>query len=122
MKKVLVVDDNRLSLETVRQTLEQAGYDVITIEDGREGLEILKKIKVDLVVLDLILPGLDGFGFLAICKKDPETKHIPVIVLTGRDSKEEIEEVKRLGALDCFVKYRMPPVKLRDYIETILGP
>jgi DNA-binding response OmpR family regulator len=120
-KKILIVDDNRLSLEITRQTLEQAGYEVITEETGEKGLEIIKRIKIDLVVLDLILPGLDGFGFLAISKNDPALQHIPVIVLTARDSQQEIEEVKGMGALDCFVKHRMPPAKLREYVKLILG-
>jgi len=120
-KKILIVDDNRLSLEIARQTLEQAGYEVITEETGEKGIEIIKRIKIDLVVLDLILPRLDGFGFLAICKSDPALQHIPVIVLTARDSQQEIEEAKGMGALDCFVKYRMPPAKLREYIKLILG-
>ena len=120
-KKILVVDDNRLSLEFARSNLEQAGYEVTTAGDGNEGLEKLQKEKPDLVILDLVLPGLDGFGFLNICKKDSATRHIPVIVLTGRDSKEDMDEVRRLGALDCLVKYRVPPNLLREYIKTIFG-
>jgi len=120
-KKILVVDDNRLSLEIARSNLEQAGYEVATAGDGNEGLEKLQKEKPDLVILDLVLPGLDGFGFLNICKKDSATKHIPVIVLTGRDSKEDMDEVRRLGALDCLVKYRVPSNLLREYIKTIFG-
>ncbi|MFH1339366.1 MAG: response regulator [Candidatus Omnitrophota bacterium] len=120
-KKILVVDDNRMSLEITRQSLEKAGYDVITEQSGGKGIEIIKKIKIDLIILDLIMPGLDGFGFLTICKSDPATQSIPVIVLTARDSQQEIEEVKAMGALDCFIKYRMPPAKLRERIKLILG-
>lgn len=89
-KKILIVDDNRLSLEITRQTLEQAGYDVIGEESGEKG-------------------------------NDPALRHIPTIVLTARDSQQEIEEVKRMGALDCFAKHRMPPAKLRECVKLILG-
>ncbi|OGX32294.1 MAG: hypothetical protein A3D27_01115 [Omnitrophica WOR_2 bacterium RIFCSPHIGHO2_02_FULL_46_37] len=117
-KRILVIDDSRLNLGIISQALSQAGFEVATANNGNEELEKFKKEKIDLVILDLILPGLDGFGFLQICKNDPLIKHIPVIVLTGRDSLEEIEKTKRLGALECFVKHRMPPNKIKDYIKS----
>ena len=120
-KTILVIDDNRLSREINSSTLESAGYKTITAGEGNEGLRILKTGKIDLIVLDLIMPGLDGFGFLGVCKNDPQTKDIPVIVLTGRDSPEEIETVKKLGAADCLVKHRMPPAVFLKAVKAILG-
>lgn len=120
-KIILVIDDNRLSREINCATLDSAGYKTITASEGNEGLSILRAGKVDLVILDLIMPGLDGFGFLGVCKNDPQMKDIPVIVITGRDSKEEVEMVKKLGAAECLVKYRMPPAVFLKTVKTILG-
>ena len=120
-KTILVIDDNRLSREINCSTLDSAGYKTMTASEGNEGLSVLKSGKVDLVILDLIMPGLDGFGFLGVCKNDPQMKDIPVIVITGRDSKEEITQVKALGAADCLVKYRMPPAVFLKAVKSILG-
>ena len=120
-KKILVVDDNRLSREINCSTLESAGYKTIMASDGNEGLSLLRSGKVDLVILDLIMPGLDGFGFLGVCKNDPLLKDIPVIVITGRDSQEEINMVKGLGACECLAKHRMPPVVFLKSVKAALG-
>lgn len=120
-KKILVIDDNKLSREIYRQALENADYKVILAGDGKEGLDIVNTEKVDLVLLDLVMPGIDGFGFLNIVKSQQMTKYLPVIVLTARDSQEEIEEAKRLGALDCLVKYKIKPAELVNIIKTVLS-
>lgn len=120
-KKILVVDDNRLSREINCSTLESAGYKTIMASDGNEGLSLLKAGKIDLIILDLIMPGLDGFGFLSVCKADPLSKDIPVIVITGRDSPEEVKMVKDLGASECLVKHRMPPIVFLKSVKTALG-
>ena len=118
-KKILIIDDNRLSLEISRRTLEEAGYEVATAMSGEEGLEGLKNQKVDLIILDLILPGIDGFGFINVCKNNPALKNIPILVLSSRDSQEEIDKAKRMGALDCFVKHKMPFDFIKAYLESM---
>ena len=115
----MVIDDNRLSLEISRRTLEEAGYEVLTAMSGEEGLEQLKNQKADLIILDLILPGLDGFGFINVCKNDPALKHIPILVLSSRDSQAEIDKAKKMGALDCFVKHKMPFDWIKAYLESL---
>jgi CheY-like chemotaxis protein len=118
-KKILVIDDSRLQLEIATRTLEEAGYEVLTAGDGKVGLEKLRSGYIDLIILDLVLPGMDGFTFLSICKNDHALENIPVVVLTNRDSEEEIESVKKAGAVACFVKYKMPYVKLKEFIKTL---
>jgi len=120
-RTVLIIDDNKFNREIVKMTLEGGGYAVRCAGDGNEGLEILQKEPVDLVLLDLILPGLDGFGVLSMIKSDPKTRDIPVFVLTSRDSQEEHDESIRLGAQDCFIKYRMPHVELLKVVRQFLG-
>lgn len=120
-KKILIIDDNVLSRDLNKSGLESGGFRVISVGNCNDGLEKLKSEKIDLIVLDLILPGLDGFGFLSIIKQDRATKYIPVVVLTCRDSKEETDEAMRLGALDCLIKYRTSPDALLKFVKTVLG-
>ncbi len=120
-KKVLIVDDNRLSREVYRQALEKEGYKVILASDGKEGLDIVNAERVDLILLDLVMPGIDGYGFLTSIKSHPATKYLPVIVLTGRDSKEEVAEAKKLGAFECLIKYKVKPLDLVNIVKTVLN-
>ena len=118
-KKILVIDDNRLQLKIASETLVESGYEALTAGDAKAGLEILRSGHIDLIILDLVLPGMDGFTFLNVCKGERALKDIPIIVLTSRDSEEEIDAVKKGGAVACFVKYKMPFVKLKDFIKTL---
>lgn len=119
-KKILIIDDNSLTREINGSVLEHAGYEVIAAGGGSEGLKKLTEEKIDLIVLDLIMPEVNGFEFLKICKNDPSLQHIPIIVLTGRDLPEEIEKVKSLGARECLVKHKVHPSNLLESIKMIL--
>lgn len=119
-KKILIIDDNKLSSTLVKDALVAAGFEASVANDGKEGIEKLRSEEFNLVILDLILPGLDGFGVLTIIKNDPHTKNIPVLVLTYRDSQEERDEVMRLGAKDYFVKYKFSYTELVKYLKSTL--
>jgi len=118
-RKILVVDDDPLSRLMIREALEQAEYEVATAKDIKEGLGKLRSEKIDLVVLDIILPGSSGYDFLDNCKNDKATKDIPIIAFTGRDSDEDIDRLKRMGALACLVKDKTPPGHLENIIKMI---
>jgi CheY-like chemotaxis protein len=120
-KKILLIDDNRLTREINGSLLEQAGYKTVTAGDGRQGLKKLEEEKIDLILLDLIMPGIDGFEFLKLCKENPLTRDIPVVVLTIRDSPQDIERAKRSGAEACLIKHKMRPAALLDSVRIILG-
>lgn len=120
-KKILLVDDNHLSREINSSLLERSGYKTVSAADGNEGLKKLQEEKIDLIVLDLIMPGLDGFEFLKICKKNPLMQNIPVVVLTIRDSLQDIDKAKSLGAEVCLIKHKMRPAALVESIKMILG-
>jgi CheY-like chemotaxis protein len=100
--------------------LTQAGLTAEGAGDGPSGLELLKTQKFDLILLDLILPGLDGFGILSIIKNDPATKGIPVLIISGRDSEPERLEAIKLGAQNCLVKHRCPPVEIVKIVKNTL--
>ena len=120
MKKILVVDDKREVVELVTATLEEEGYQIICVFDGREALEKIGKEKPDLVLLDIIMPKMDGFEVLSELKKDSRTKEIPIIVLTAKGQKLDKDKGRRLGAEDYIIKPFSPSHLLRK-IEEVLG-
>ena len=119
MKKILIVDDKLEVVELVNATLEGEDYQVIDASDGREALEKIKREKPDLVLLDVIMPKMDGLEVLSEAKKDPKTKDIPIIILTAKGQKVDKEKGKRLGAQDYIVK-PFSPSHLLAKIEAIL--
>jgi len=101
---ILVVDDERHIVELVRFNLEKEGYQVITAQDGLEACKMAKQDKPDLVILDVMLPGMDGFEVCRTIQKDSEIAEIPIIMLTART--EEIDKILGLeiGADDYMTK------------------
>ncbi len=104
MNKILVVEDEPDILEMVRYNLDQAGLDVETAEDAECGLQSIQETLPDLIILDLMLPGIDGLDMCRQIKRDARTRHIPILMLTAR--KEEIDRIVglELGADDYVVK------------------
>ncbi|MDI6642417.1 MAG: response regulator, partial [Elusimicrobiota bacterium] len=84
IKKILIADDSEDTRELLKFTFEQAGYETSTVENGRELLRHVNEIKPDLIVLDLVMPVLDGLSALLELKKRLETKDIPVVVSSGK--------------------------------------
>jgi CheY-like chemotaxis protein len=119
-KRVLIIDDSKISRGMLQSSLEEAGIQATAVGDGKEALVRLDKEIFDLIVLDLILPGLDGFGLLTLIKEHPLAFKTPVIILSARDSKEEKEEAKRLGAVYYMVKHLVHPAEVLKTIKTFL--
>ncbi len=97
----LVVDDEKDILEHISNILSRSGFDVIVSSDGRKGIELARARKPDIIILDIYLPDLDGSEIGTILKNDPNTKHIPIIYLTGLVTKDEIPKVEKTG--DSFI-------------------
>jgi len=89
-KNILIIDDDVNLLEVLSIELKDFGYEVDTAVNGEEGFEQTKKNRPDLIVLDIIMPGMDGFEFYKLVKKDPEIANIPVLVLTGRAGMQDV--------------------------------
>ncbi len=102
--------------KTLGRALEQDGYEVQSALDGQSGLSLVKRIKPDLVLLDLILPKMDGFEVLRSLKQDAEVKSIPVIVLTNLESTQDIEKALSEGATNYLVKANY---ELKDVIKKV---
>lgn len=103
-KRILIVDDEPELVKAMQIRLKVAGYEVITAGDGPEGLEKAKKERPDIVLLDLLMPKMDGFQTLERLKQDRETKSIPVIMLTAKSQMTDVHKTADLGAEDYIVK------------------
>ena len=109
MKKILVVDDDMINRKLLNVLVKKAGdFDVIEAENGLEALNIIKNEPVDMVLLDIIMPVMDGIDLLKILKSDEVYKQIPVAILTTDDSKKG--EALSLGACEVLIK----PIKDSD--------
>jgi len=104
MKKILIADDRSEVVELVKVTLEGEDYEVLCASDGKEALEKIGLERPDLVLLDVVMPKMDGFEVLSKIREDPKTKDTPVIMLTAQGQKVDQEEGRRLGASDYITK------------------
>jgi two-component system phosphate regulon response regulator PhoB len=109
-KTILVVEDEEDILELVEYNLAKNGFDTVCLLDGETGLETIRTRLPDLVVLDLMLPGLDGLGVCRILKSDPKTRDIPIIMLTAKGEESDIVTGLELGADDYITKPFSPKV------------
>jgi len=116
MAKIIFVEDEPTLQKTLCDILLKEGYDVKTAFDGIAGLEMIKREKPDLVLLDLILPKMDGFTVLKKMREDAEIKDIPVMVLTNLEGTSDVEKVLELGATTYLVKANY---ELREVVEKV---
>jgi two-component system alkaline phosphatase synthesis response regulator PhoP/two-component system response regulator VicR len=117
-KRVLVVDDERHIVRLVQVNLERQGYEVLTAYDGVECLEKAKAEKPDLIVLDVMMPRMDGFEALQRLKSDPETNHIPVIMLTARAQDRDVLQGYTYGA-DLYLTKPFSPLELISLVKRV---
>ena len=116
-KKILVVDDDPDFLEVIKLRLEHAGYEVHVASNGEEGVEKFSQVKPDLIILDILMPRIDGFEMLYILKNNyPHTEHLPIIMVTARKEIEFNFKAKGFGATDYIVK-PIDPQELLDKIS-----
>lgn len=114
-KSILVVDDDPVLLKTIKPVLLSNGYSVLTALTGEKGLQIAKRQKPDLIVLDVILPGMKGRQVCAKLKEDTETQHIPVIFLTAKDSPDDVKAELAVGGISHITK----PVSATQLLEEV---
>lgn len=104
MKKILVVEDDRFIANAYRIKMVKAGFEVKMAMDGDEALEALTTFIPDIILLDLILPKIDGFSVLEEIKKSDTYKNIPVVVTSNLGQQEDINRAMSLGAVDYVIK------------------
>ncbi|MDD5270765.1 MAG: response regulator [Candidatus Omnitrophica bacterium] len=119
-KKILLVDDEEDVLKTVGFRLQASGYDVVTASDGKEGLEKARSEKPDLVILDLMLPKMDGYKVCAFLKKDTRYKDIPIIMFTAKAGDIDKKLGLEVGA-DAYIMKPFEPPILVETVEKLLA-
>ena len=120
-KKILIVEDYPHIVEVLRIRLEAAGYEVIAAVDGQEGLNMARSEKPDLIILDVMLPKMNGYKVCRFLKFDAKYKHIPIFLLTARGKPEDIETGKATGANEYIIK-PYDPQELLALIRRYLAP
>lgn len=103
-KKILIIEDDKFLRELIAQKLLKQDYEILQAVDGEEGMRKVEEEQPDLVLLDLILPGIDGFEVLERMQDDPKLSSIPVVILSNLGQKEEVERGLKLGAVDYLIK------------------
>ena len=104
MARILIVDDSPSQLMGIRRIVEKLGHDALTAEDGAAGVEAAKREIPDLILMDVVMPNLNGFQATRSITRDPATKHIPVILVTTKDQETDKVWGKRQGARDYLTK------------------
>lgn len=117
-KKVLVCDDERHIVRLIQVNLERQGYEVVTAYDGKEGLEKIRSEKPALVVLDVMMPYMDGFEVLKNLRKDPATENIPVIMLTAKAQDADVFQGYHYGA-DMYLTKPFNPMELVTFVKRL---
>lgn len=118
--KILLIEDDPMLSSMYKTKLESEGFIVIVADNGVDGIKAAKKENPDLIMLDVIMPQLDGFSVLEVLKKDKATKNIPVVMLTNLGTEEDREKGKKLGAIDYFVKASLTPTEFSDKVKKYL--
>jgi len=120
MLKILTIEDDKFLRELIKRKLQEVGFEAISASNGEEGLALVKEEKPNLILLDLIMPGMDGFITLKELQKDPLLASIPVIILSNLGQQDDFDKAKQLGAVDFLVKAHFTPNEIVDKINKIL--
>ncbi len=121
MKKIVFVEDEEALQKTLGEVLRQEGYEVALASDGEAGFSLIKSEKPDLILLDLILPKMDGFEVLKRLKADTDCKDIPVIVLTNLEGIGDVGKAIELGATTYLVKAQYSLDEVLEKIKKAFG-
>ena len=117
-KKILAVDDEKHIVRLVQVNLERAGYTVVTANDGKEALQKVADENPDLVVLDVMMPYMDGFEVLQNLRRNPSTRDIPVIMLTAKAQDADVFKGWQSG-VDCYLTKPFNPMELLSFVKRI---
>ena len=118
--KVLVIDDAVHIRRLIIRMLEHDNYTAVQAGNGREGLQVLKQEMPDVVTCDISMPVMDGYQFLMAAKNNPETEHIPIVIVTALGQEGEINKATELGADACLTK-PFSSSHLREVLDTVLN-
>lgn len=119
-KKILIVEDDSFIRDIYQTKFDQEGFEVIATEDGIIALEKIKEFTPDIILLDIIMPMMDGIDVLRAIKNEERLKDIPVIMLTNISEKESVDEGREIGANDYLIKSNFTPSEVVRKVKTLL--
>ena len=117
MYKILITEDNGDLANVYKLKFEQEGFEVRVVNDGSKCMDAIREFKPDIVLLDIMLPNMDGFKILAEIKTDPDLKHIPVIVWTNLSEEQDVQKIKDMGADDYLLKVLYMPQEVVEKVK-----
>ncbi len=120
LKKILIVEDDVFLANIYMKKFSSEGYDIFFALDGKKGFSLIKQKKPDLVLLDIMLPEMNGFEILENMQKDEELKDIPVILLTNINQRDDIERGYSLGAKDYIIKTFFTPGEVVEKVKRFI--
>lgn len=120
-KRVLIVEDDALLAQVLMDKFGKGEFAVLNVTNGLEVQNQARRFKPSIILLDLILPGLDGFEVLKLLKANSETKDIPVIVISNLGEESDVRSAKSLGAEDYFIKANISMEKLMQNVKKIIS-
>jgi DNA-binding response OmpR family regulator len=121
MKKILIIEDDPFLSEMYAAKFSQSGFQTEVVADGKKGIEKIRTDKPDLILLDIVLPKMDGFEILKKIKEDSVLKKIPVVLLTNLGQKNEVEKGLSLGADEYIIKAHFTPTAVVAKVKEILS-
>lgn len=121
MKKILIIEDDPFLNEIYSAKFSQSGFQIEVAIDGKKGLEKVKANQPDLILLDIVLPKMDGFQVLKRIKEDPKLKAIPIILLTNLGQQSEVEKGLALGADEYIIKAHFTPTAIVVKVKEVLN-
>ncbi|MEK7542116.1 MAG: response regulator [Patescibacteria group bacterium] len=121
MKKVLIVEDEQLIGDLLQKKLRGDGYYAFVAKDGEAALKQMREEQPDLVLLDIVLPRLNGFEVLSEIRKDEELRKIPVIIISNSGQPTEIEKAKEAGVRDWLIKTEFDPQEVLEKVRRQIG-
>ena len=120
-RKVVYIEDSQDMINLVTIVLARDGFDVIGIQEGRDGLELVRRIKPDIILLDLMLPDISGWVVYQSIKQEPELCDIPVIVVTARDAPIDKVLGEQVAKVQAYVTKPFSPFDLRNTVNRVVG-
>ena len=118
--KIILIEDDNFLVEMYTTKFELEGFAVVSAEDGQKGLEMVKRENPDIILLDILMPKMDGFAVLDALKKDKALADIPVILLTNLGQKDDVKKGFEKGAVGYLIKAHFMPSEVVDKIKKIL--
>ena len=119
-KKILLIEDDDMLRDLITKRLTKGGYQIVQSIDGISGLKAVEDEKPDLVLLDIVLPGIDGYEILEKIKNDASLSKTPVVMLSNLSQKDDVEKALKLGAADYFIKINFTSEEVLEKIKNIL--